>query len=102
MHFFVVLSMVVAMAQASSAPPPAEEYSCSGLKDDRSLLSSLLTVTGYSDSCVAAALDFCSTGQEDSHYVSLMEVRIRSPCLSHLGLDCSQWGRYHYYYYYYK
>ncbi|XP_045125462.1 ficolin-1-like [Portunus trituberculatus] len=73
MHFFVVLSMVVTMAQASSAPPTTEENSCSGLKDDRSLLSTLLTITGYSDTCVAAALDFCSIDQKNSSYRSFME-----------------------------
>ncbi|MPC13340.1 Angiopoietin-related protein 6 [Portunus trituberculatus] len=82
MHFFVVLSMVVAMAQASNAPTPAEKNSCSGLKDDRSLLSSLLTATGYSDTCVTAALDLCSTAKEDSHNTSHMEVRVSSDCLS--------------------
>ncbi|MPD06478.1 hypothetical protein E2C01_102292 [Portunus trituberculatus] len=75
MHFFVVFSMVAAMAQATSVPPTAEKNSCSGLKDDRSILSTLLTVTGYSDTCVTAVLDFCSTGQEDSRYVSLMETK---------------------------
>ncbi|XP_063846524.1 ryncolin-1-like isoform X1 [Scylla paramamosain] len=73
MQFLVFLAMGVAVAQASATPPTAEENSCSGLKDDRSLLSSLLAVTGYSDACVAAALDFCSSGQEDSRYASLME-----------------------------
>ena len=65
MKFLVLLAMGVAVTQASS---------CSGLKDDRSLLSSLLTVAGYSDTCVAAALDSCRTRQEDSRYTSLVEV----------------------------
>ena len=71
MKFLVLLVMGVVMTQASSSPPVAEEKSFSGLKDDRSLLSSLLTVAGYSDTCVAAALDSCRTGQEDIHYTSL-------------------------------
>lgn len=73
MKFLVLLAMGVAVTQASS---------CSGLKDDRSLLSSLLTVAGYSDTCVAAALDSCRTRQEDSRYTSLVEV-------SHLTLSGS-------------
>ncbi|XP_063846645.1 microfibril-associated glycoprotein 4-like isoform X1 [Scylla paramamosain] len=73
MKFLVVLAMGVAVAQASTTSPPAEENSCSGLKDDRSLLSSLLTVAGYSDTCVAAALDSCRTGREDVRHASLVE-----------------------------
>ncbi|XP_063846648.1 microfibril-associated glycoprotein 4-like isoform X2 [Scylla paramamosain] len=73
MKFLVVLAMGVAVAQASTTSPPAEENSCSGLKDDRSLLSSLLTVAGYSDTCVAAALDSCRTGREDVRNASLVE-----------------------------
>lgn len=76
MHVFVVLTMAVATAQTGSVPSSTEE--CSPLKNERSLLSSLLMATGYQDTCVANALDFCSTGQENSHYVSLMEVRVRT------------------------
>ncbi|XP_063846529.1 microfibril-associated glycoprotein 4-like [Scylla paramamosain] len=75
MKFLVLLAMGAAVTQASNTPPPplTEENSCSGLKDDRSLLSSLLTVAGYSDTCVAAALDSCRTGREDTRYASLVE-----------------------------
>ena len=82
MKFLVLLVMGVVVTQASSSPPVAEEKSFSGLKDDRSLLSSLLTVAGYSDTCVAAALDSCRSRQEDSRYTSLVEV-------SHLTLSAS-------------
>ena len=75
MHFLVLFATGLAVAQASSTPPPAEDNSyCPGVKSDRSILSSLLTATGYSDTCVASALDFCSTGQDNGHYASLMEV----------------------------
>ncbi|XP_045106177.1 microfibril-associated glycoprotein 4-like isoform X2 [Portunus trituberculatus] len=73
MKFLVLLTMSVAVTQANSALPVAEENSCSGLKNDRSLLSSLLTVAGYNDTCVAAALDSCRTGQEVNRYASLVE-----------------------------
>ncbi|XP_063846633.1 ficolin-1-like isoform X1 [Scylla paramamosain] len=73
MKFLVVLAVGVAVAQASTTPPPAEENSSSGLMGDRSLLSNLLIVAGYSDTCVAAALDSCRTGQEDSRHASLVE-----------------------------
>ncbi|XP_045106149.1 ficolin-1-like isoform X1 [Portunus trituberculatus] len=73
MKFLVLLTMSVAVTQVNSALPVAEKNSCSGLKNDRSLLSSLLTVAGYSDTCVAAALDSCRTGQEVSRYASLVE-----------------------------
>ncbi|XP_045125464.1 microfibril-associated glycoprotein 4-like [Portunus trituberculatus] len=90
MHFFVVLSMVVAMAQASNAPTPAEKNSCSGLKDDRSLLSSLLTATGYSDTCVTAALDLCSTAKEDSHNTSHMEEA--KEVVQQVSVAVNKWG----------
>ncbi|XP_063846623.1 microfibril-associated glycoprotein 4-like [Scylla paramamosain] len=73
MQVLVFLAVGVTVAQASATPPTAGENSCSGLKDNRSLLTSLLTAAGYNDTCVAAALDFCSSGQEDSRYASLME-----------------------------
>ncbi|XP_063846528.1 ryncolin-1-like isoform X2 [Scylla paramamosain] len=90
MQFLVFLAMGVAVAQASATPPTAEENSCSGLKDDRSLLSSLLAVTGYSDACVAAALDFCSSGQEDSRYASLMEEA--REVVQEVSASVNKWG----------
>lgn len=68
MHVFVVLTMTVATALT-------EENSCSGLKDERSFLSTLLTVTGYSDTCVAAALDFCGNKQNSTHVSLMQEAR---------------------------
>ena len=78
---------VVAITQASSAPPtPAAETNCSRLRDDdRSLLSTLLTDIGFTDTCVAAALDVCTNaGQgQDSRNAYLMEVRLSpAACLS--------------------
>lgn len=73
MKFSVLLSMAVVTARGIR-PPTAEENSCLGLKDDRSLLSSLLTTAGYSDICVANALESCDeNGQENSRYAALVE-----------------------------
>lgn len=68
-----VLVMAVAMAQAKSTSPPAEEHTCLNTKDQRSLISNMLKMTGYSDICVAAALKDCSTGQGETRYSAFIE-----------------------------
>lgn len=77
MKILLLLAAGITVAKGSSTPPPGTECSRPGPHDGLSLLSSLLQVSGYSDTCVAAALDYCSSSQEDGHFESLMEVRIR-------------------------
>ena len=72
----LLLAAGIAVAIGSTSPPPAEECSRPGTLDTNSLLSSLLQVSGYTDSCVAAALDYCSSPQEDGQFASLMEVSV--------------------------
>ena len=79
MKLLLLLAAAMAVAQGSSTPSPAKERSCSSLNDNRSLLSNLLQVAGYSDTCVVAALDFCSLPEVENYLVSLMEVSVRAP-----------------------
>lgn len=63
MEFAVILAAVFALAHGGRSLHPAME--CSNLHDDQSLLSSILHVLGYNETCVAASLDYCSSAQED-------------------------------------
>ena len=75
----LVLAAAAAVKLNSTTPSTAE--------DDRSLLSSLLQASGFSQTCIAGALDHCSTGHEDGHFVSLLEVRVPTLCRGE-GLLC--------------
>ena len=66
----------IAVALGSTSPPPGEECSPPVTLDTTSLVSSLLQATGYTDSCVAAALDYCSSPHQDGQFASLMQVSV--------------------------
>ena len=77
MEFGVILAAVLAVAHGGGSSPPATE--CSPLHDGHSLLSSLLLVLGFDDTCVAATLDYCASAREDGDFAALMEVRASRP-----------------------
>ena len=76
MKILLVFAVSVTLARGSSTPPPTVECSSHVPLEGRSMLTNLLQVAGYSDTCVAAALDYCSSPQEDGQFASLMEVSV--------------------------
>lgn len=74
----LLLLFVVGIATTERINTPSgAECSRPVPQDGQSLLSSLLQASGYSDICIAASLDYCSSSQEDGHFASLMKVRVR-------------------------
>ncbi|XP_050704570.1 microfibril-associated glycoprotein 4-like isoform X2 [Eriocheir sinensis] len=55
-----VMAVVVAAVEPASTPAPAAEGDTSNVLLGRSVVSSLLVATGFSEACVAEALDSCA------------------------------------------
>ena len=72
----LLLAAGIAVAIGSTSPLPAGECSRPVTLDTTSLVSSLLQIAGYTDSCVVAALDYCSSAQQDGQFASLMQVTV--------------------------
>lgn len=73
--FLVVVGSLVTASATTSPPPPLESIApCP--PNGHSFLSILLQGLGYSDACVATALDTCATSQPESQLITLMkEIR---------------------------
>ena len=75
-----VMLLLVAAAMALAQESPME-CSRAGPQDGHSMLSSLLHIAGYSDTCVAGCLDSCSSAMDAGHFTSLIAVRVTPPSL---------------------
>lgn len=93
MNVLLLLVTGMAVVKGDITPLPATRCNCFDPQDNQSLLHYLLNVTGYTDTCVAAALDSCSP-LEDGHFGSLMEVRVRAPPPGE-GLLCMKFSQTH-------
>lgn len=77
MLFVLLSAMGLIMAEQSITPAPATVNSHPALHLHHSLLSSALLASGYSDTCVATALDACSPDSKQYQHSSLIKVRVR-------------------------
>lgn len=71
----LVVAVSLVSASASTSPPPVHEFIASCPPTGHSLVSLLLQGLGYSDVCVATALETCAPSpQQDGNFMTVMMV----------------------------
>ena len=79
MEVLFLLGAVVVAAGESATTAPATEGATTAALLGNSLVSSLLFASGFSDTCVAAALDICAPASMQHRPQPLLQVMVHGP-----------------------